>query len=175
MRYIIVILWICAFLTPATAQLRPMVYTETIVDAPAAEVWSDWTTEAGLEDFFAPKAVIELEPGRAYELWFLPDAEPGQRGAEDGVILGLEPERMLHFTWAMPPYMPEIRQHMTAVQILFEPISETKTRVRLFHTGFGTTKAWDKGHDYFTKVWPGVMKNYKAHKSVPEIDAAKAE
>lgn len=152
----------------ANAQLRPMVYSETTVAANVETVWDDWTTVEGLENHFAPKAVIERVPGGAYEIWFLPDAPKGQRGAEDGVILGMQTDakdgtRMIQFTWKMPPYMPEINDHMTVVQMWFIPQTKDHTRVRLFHTGFGDTAKWQEGLDYFTKVWPDVLANYKDH------------
>lgn len=163
MRSLILALIFTVFATHAEAQLRPMVYTETTVDADLGTVWEDWTTAEGLESFFAPQAIVDLKPGGAYEVWFLPDAPKGQRGADDGIILGLQDQRMIQFTWAMPPYMPEIRPHMTVVQLWFVPVSETQTRVRLFHTGFGDGEAWDKGRDYFEDSWPQVLELYKAH------------
>lgn len=151
----------------AQAQLRPMVYTEKTVNAPIDQVWADWTTAEGLESFFAPKAIVEARPGGAYEVWFLPDAPAGQRGAEDGVVIGLQNSddetRMISFTWAMPPYMETIRPHMTIVQLWFVPQGETQTRLRLFHTGFGDTKDWQEGRDYFAKTWPDVMHQYADH------------
>jgi len=151
----------------AHAQLRPMVYTDKIIDAPIDIVWEDWTTAEGLESFFASKAIVETRPGGAYELWFAPEAPKGQRGAEDGIIIGLQNEddgtRMISFTWAMPPYMEDIRPHMTIVQLWFMPLPNGKTRLRLFHTGFGDTPAWQKGRDYFAKTWPDVMARYDAH------------
>lgn len=148
----------------ALAQMQPLAYAEAVVDAPVADVWSDWTTPDGLEAFFAPKAVIDLKPGGAYEVWFLPEAEPGQRGADNGIILGLQENRMIHFTWAMPPYMEEIRPHMTSVQIFFDPLPGSKTRVRLYHTGFGGGEAWDKGRAYFVASWPQVMELYRGYR-----------
>ncbi len=153
--------------TYAHAQLRPMVYTDKIIDAPIETVWQDWTTSEGLESFFAPKAIVEARPGGAYEIWFAPDAPAGQRGAENGIIIGLQTSndgpRMISFTWAMPPYMEDIRPHMTVVQLWFVPQSSRKTRLRLFHTGFGDTKAWQEGRDYFAKTWPEVLTRYAKH------------
>jgi len=152
---------------PAHAQLRPMVYSETTVTRTVDDVWQDWTSVDGLESHFAPKAVIDLRPGGAYEVWFLPDAPKGQRGAEDGVILGLQTDakdgtKMIQFTWKMPPYMPEINTHMTVVQMWFIPETD-KTRIRLFHTGFGDTQNWREARDYFATTWPKVLSDYKIH------------
>lgn len=159
----------CLMLSPLTAhaQLRPMVYTDKTVDAPLEQVWQDWTTAEGLESFFAPKAIVEPRPGGAYEVWFAPEAPAGQRGAEDGRVIGLQKDndgtRMISFTWAMPPYMEDIRPHMTIVQLWFVPQQDGKTRLRLFHTGFGDSKDWQEGRDYFAKTWPQVMNGYAEH------------
>lgn len=150
---------------PAHAQSRPMIYAETIIQASPDEAFSDWTTSAGIEAFFAPEATIVAEPGGLYELCFDPSARPtGQCGNDQGRILALQTGQMISFTWAMPPYMPEIRPHLTVVQILFEPIEDDQTRVRLFHTGFGSSEAWDEGRAYFDKAWPQVLENYRASK-----------
>ncbi|MEL6687693.1 MAG: SRPBCC domain-containing protein [Pseudomonadota bacterium] len=154
----------CSLAASASAQLRPMVYAETTVEVSPSEAFADWTSSNSIESFFAPKATIEPKPGGLYELCFAPDAPEGSCGNDDGRILGLEDGQMVSFTWAMPPYMPEIRPHLTSVQIYFEPIDDETTRVRLFHTGFGTSEAWDQGHDYFEQTWPAVLQNYKKFK-----------
>ena len=143
------------------AQLRPMVYAETTVEASSQQAFSDWTTAEGIESFFAPQATIEAKPGGAYKLCFAPDAPVGSCGNDNGRILGLQPDKMLAFTWAMPPYMPEIRPHLTSVQVLFEPINADTTRIRLFHTGFGNDDDWAEGRDYFAKTWPDVLAGYR--------------
>lgn len=168
MRYFLTCLGIYWLLVmPANAQLRPMVYSEKTLDAPVETVWDDWTTSAGLESFMAPKAFVEATPGGRFDVWFAPDAPQGQRGSEDGMVMGIQiaddRTRMIGFTWAMPPYMAEIRPHKTAVQIWFVPVGADKTRLRLFHTGFGDSAAWQEGRDYFAKTWPDVLALYEAH------------
>ncbi|GLQ19346.1 SRPBCC domain-containing protein [Algimonas porphyrae] len=149
----------------AGAQVRTMIYADVTVDADPATAFADWTSKDGIEDFFAPLATIEAEPGGLYELCFDVSAvETQQCGNDDGRILSLQPGQMLSFTWAMPPYMSEIRPHLTVVQILFEPMGDDRTHVHLFHTGFGTGEAWDEGHAYFDRVWPQVLENYRVSK-----------
>lgn len=174
-RYLRVVVSMSLFLSlwlvcsPAShAQLRPMVYTETYVETDVETVWDDWTTQDGLESFFAPKAIVEGKLGGAYEVWFLPDAPKGQRGAEDGVLLGWQDDsadgtRMIQFTWRMPPYMPEIVDSMTVVQIWMIPTDKDETRVRLFHTGFGDTPKWLEAEQYFETSWRAVLKQYRQH------------
>ena len=97
-----------SMVTSANAQLRPMIYEDITIAASQAEVSSDWTTADGIEAFFAPKATIEPNPGGLYELCFAADAPEGSCGNDDGRILAIQADSMLSFTWAMPPYMPEI-------------------------------------------------------------------
>ena len=150
-----------AFAAPASAQLRPMVYAETTVDTTPTEAFADWVSDERIEDFFAAEATIEAKPGGLYHLCFAPDAPAGSCGNDAGRILGLQEGHMLAFTWAMPPYMPDIRPHLTSVQILFEPVGASQTRVRLFHTGFGEGEAWNEGRTYFAKTWPQVLESYR--------------
>lgn len=154
----------------AIAQTRPMIYEDVTIEASASEAFTDWTTDEGIEAFFAPKASIEAKPGGLYELCFAPDAPEGSCGNDDGRLLALQKDKMISFTWAMPPYMPEIRPHLTTVQVLFEPVDDETTKVRLFHTGFGTGESWDQGREYFLQVWPAVMENYRKSKT---LDASK--
>ena len=166
----LLVLLILLISTQAQAQLRPMVYSDATVDADIEEVWADWTTAEGLESFFAPKAIVDGKLGGAYEVWFLPDAPKGQRGAEDGILLGWQKEsadgsRMIQFTWKMPPYMPEINESMTVVQLWMIPSSKKKTRLRLFHTGFGDTPQWREAEAYFEKAWPQILSTYAKHLS----------
>ncbi|MCW5724203.1 MAG: SRPBCC domain-containing protein [Maricaulaceae bacterium] len=133
------------------------VTASVIAEAPVAEVWALWTTEAGFTSFFSPAARIELRPQGPFEAYFLPDAAPGQRGSEDTIILGFQEERMLSATWALPPYMAEVRPHHTHLLIRFEPLDEDRTRVTLTHSGWGEGEAWDTAFAYFERVWPHVL------------------
>jgi len=83
-----------------------MVYSEVSVDRSASEAFADWTTEESVESFFAKKAFIDPVPGGDYALWFAVDAPEGSRGSDSSTVLAVEPDKMLSFTWAMPPYMP---------------------------------------------------------------------
>lgn len=152
----------------ASAQMRPMTYAETTVPVTPSEAFSDWTSSDAVQDFFAPQATIDPVAGGLYELCFDLDADAGSCGNDDGRILAIQEDEMLSFTWAMPPYMPDIRPHLTTVQIWFVPVGDDKTRVRLFHTGYGSGDQWDEGRAYFDRVWPLVLENYRDSKTNPE-------
>jgi len=57
--------------------------------------------------------------------------------------------------------MPEIRPHLTVLQLEFVELGSNQTQVRLFHTGFGRGEKWDEGRRYFEKTWRTVLALYK--------------
>ena len=127
-----------------------------IVDRPVADAWSMWTTVEGLS-FFAPSGLIELEPGGRYEVWFAPDNPEGMRGSEGTHILAMQDERFLSVTWALPPYMPEVRAHLTHLTIRFEPVGETQTQVSIRHDGWGEGGQWEDAYAYFEPNWAAII------------------
>ncbi|MCJ7716477.1 MAG: SRPBCC domain-containing protein, partial [Anaerolineales bacterium] len=88
---------------------------EITVPAAVPEVWQAWTTEAGVESFFSLKSKIDLRPGGAYEMFFNLKAKQGEQGGEGMIIMAIQPEKMLSFTWNAPPNLLQVRGHMTHV------------------------------------------------------------
>jgi len=138
---------------------------EVLIDAPPADVYRAWTTSDGLKSFFAPGNNIELTPGGPYEIFFMPTAPEGQRGAEGCKVLSFLPDEMLAFTWNAPPSIPTIRNsdHKTQVVILFQPAEGNKTRVKFEQFGFGDGGEWPKYVTYFTNAWDKVLGNCQKH------------
>ena len=130
---------------------------EVIVPAGLDEVWNAWTTEDGIRSFFAPDVRVRLEVGGPYEIYFDPQAEPGRRGAEGVRILALQPRTMLSFTWNAPPHLPEVRGQWTHVIIHLEPLGPRRTKVTLFHDGWGKGGQWEQAFDYFQRAWKQVV------------------
>ena len=73
--------FVLLFMSTLAAQpLVPDITVTKVIDAPVADVWNAWTTVAGIESFFAPKAAkVVPEPGGAFELWFGVDLPEGTR------------------------------------------------------------------------------------------------
>ena len=134
-----------------------VITSEIHVPAPVAEVWQAWTTKEGVESFFAPQCTIDLKPGGAYEMLFDLEAEPGKQGGEGMVIMAIQPERMLAFTWTAPPHLPSVRGQMTHVVIRLFVIDAGQTRVTLRHDGWGEGEEWDAAFRYFSRAWAGVV------------------
>lgn len=127
-----------------------------VIDRPVADAWAMWTSPEGLS-FFAPAALIELEPGGRYEVYFAPDNPEGMRGSEGTHILAMQDERLLSITWALPPYMPEVRPHLTHLTIRFEPVGEDQTRVSIRHDGWGEGGQWEDAYAYFEPNWSAII------------------
>jgi len=152
-----------------TLQQCTRIDVEQVVSGPAADVWACWSTSEGAQTFLAPKANIEPHPGGPFEIWFMPDAPPGQRGAEDLKVLSALPGEMISFEWSAPPQFPHARPQRTWVVVTLTPVDGAHTKVRLVHLGWDEMKAENPGHErewddvraYFEQAWPYVLGNLK--------------
>ena len=124
-----------------------------MLDAPVGDVWAAWTTKEGIKSFFAPDCNIELRVGGPFEMLFLLDGEPGQRGGEGVTFLAIQPEKMLSFTWNAPPHLPHARSQLTHVVLRFSEVGGDRTRLTLTHDGWGEGGEWDEAFAYFERAW----------------------
>ncbi|MCX2862872.1 SRPBCC domain-containing protein [Paucibacter sp. PLA-PC-4] len=155
------VLWaLCVATLPAVAAERS-IDKEVIIKASLDQAWQSWTTREGIVAFFAPDARIEPRVGGAFQIYIDPGATPGMKGADEMRFLALQPKKMLSFDWNAPPHLPEARAQRTFVILRFEPVSETETRLRLHHTGWGEGGEWDKAYAYFDRAWGNVLANLK--------------
>lgn len=126
---------------------------EIVVKAPVEKVWKSWTTREGIRSFFARDCDIDLRVLGKYDILFAPTAEPGARGAEGNLILGIQEGKMFSFTWDAPPSIPDIRKQRTSVVIRFASLDSNTTRLSLTQSGWGEGPEWDKAYNYFIKAW----------------------
>ncbi|MBN2413034.1 SRPBCC domain-containing protein [candidate division KSB1 bacterium] len=153
-----VFLVILSFTIPLMASEHSRIINKQVtVNASIDKVWEAWTTSEGIKSFFAPDCRIDLKVGGAYEMYFIPDAEPGSRGGEGVKILALQPPNMLSFTWNAPPHLPNVRKQFTHVTVKLTPEGDNTTRVLLTHDGWGDGEEWDKAFEYFDGVWEQVV------------------
>jgi uncharacterized protein YndB with AHSA1/START domain len=143
---------------------------ETLIAASVDQLWDAWTTREGIITFFSPDARVEARVGGAFQLYFDPGAEPGQKGADDMRYLALQPKRMLSFDWNAPPHLAEIRQQRTFVIVRFVPVDDKSTRVTLHHVGWGDGGEWDKTYAYFDRAWGFVLGNLKTRFEKGPVD-----
>lgn len=139
------------------------------VTLPAArdEVWALWSSAEGLQRWLVKRAKVDLRPGGAYELYFLPDAPRGLQGSETCRVLSFIPGRMLSFTWNAPPTLPRTRSLHTWVVVELEAL-EGATRVRVTHAGWPASglrdePQWGETYAYFERAWVSVLRALSAH------------
>jgi uncharacterized protein YndB with AHSA1/START domain len=134
----------------------PLEFVE-IIPASIEAVWQAWTTEEGVNSFFAPQCCIDLRVGGAYEMYFDLEVLAGQRGSEGCTILAIDEPNFLSFTWNAPPELPRIRQMHTHVSLFLESMEGNRTRVTLIHDGWGVGQDWERAREYFTRAWGQVV------------------
>lgn len=131
-------------------------------------VWSLWTTPAQVARWLVPESRIELRIGGKFELDFLDDQPPGQRGSEGCRVLSFLPGRMLSFTWNAPPHLPATRELRTFVVVTFEAM-DGGTRVEIVHLGW-PAQGWEEDGGqwpatvaYFERAWGMLLAALAAH------------
>ena len=172
---ILLLLISCSNPAPPANTERAIVERMTI-KAGVDDVWRAWTTTEGITSFFAPAANVDLRPGGAFEIFMLPTAPVGARGADGMVFLAVQDKKMISFTWNAPPSLPEARKQRTVVIVRFQPRGEQLTDVTLTHLGWGDADAnnktdeWNKAYDYFVRAWPNVLKNLQKRFETGPVD-----
>jgi len=142
----------------ATPSGEPLV-KDVLVEAALEDVWLAWTTEEGLQTFFAPSVRMELRPGGPFEALFDPEAEEGLRGSEGCRVLSFVEGEMLSFNWNAPAEFIEERGDRTVVVLQFTEVDEDTTRLKLVHDGWKWKRGgrWSEVRDYFDGAWDGVL------------------
>ena len=90
---------------------RREVERETVLDAPAEEVWEALTDERLLGEWLADEAELDPEPGGRANFRFADGTE------KVGTVLRVEEERELVFTWRSPGE-PETEVELTLVPLV---------------------------------------------------------
>ena len=157
----LVVIALGALAAPVAAQpLSPDILVIKVINAPVEEVWKAWTTTAGIESFFAPKAAkVDPVPGGAFELWFGLNNPEGSRGSEGCLFHSVRPMEQLVFEWNAPPDLPTIRRLRTLVYLDFKPLPGDRTELTLRNFGYGDGPDWAKAKGYFQPAWPAVLGN----------------
>lgn len=134
-----------------------------VIQATPEKIWQAWTTNQGVQSFFAPRSNVELKIGGKYEIYLAPDAPQGQRGSEGCTVLSYLPEKMLSFSWIAPPKFDKIRKsgHKMWVVVQILPEGENKTRLKLTQLGWKNGAQWDMMFLYFDSLWDKILQSLK--------------
>ncbi len=132
-------------------------YYDVKLAAPPSEVWQRWSGSEGIRSFLGIDSHIDFRVGGAFEFYFNPDSTSTERGSEGCVILAIEKEKMLTFTWNAPPHMPDIRAQRTVVVLRMGGLPDGGTHLEISHYGWGESENWQQARSYFTNAWPNVL------------------
>ena len=134
-----------------------------VVDKNPEELFELWSTAQGTRKFFGEEAQIELRPGGAYEIFFLPRDNPQSdvNSTKGAKLLWMKENRELAFEWTAPPFAGELNVDPlpTWIEVSFAPLAGNadKTELRLAHHGFGRGEKWDRTYEFFVRGWSSIL------------------
>lgn len=132
---------------------------ELVVEAPVSEVWDAYTTREGWTSWAAPKAEVDLRPGGTIRTHYAPGAEIGDPGTIVLHIVNYVPRRILTLradpqeNW--PEAMKRDADHLMNV-IVFEPLSDSRTRLTSYGVGYGAAPEYDQLLGFFAEANKGL-------------------
>ncbi|HEY7378077.1 MAG TPA: SRPBCC domain-containing protein [Steroidobacteraceae bacterium] len=165
------------FVGRADADAQTLV-TESIINAPVAEVWRLFTTSAGLESWMAPHADIDLKVAGLMRVNYEANGTLDDDATVVREILSFEPERMLSF-----------RAHRTAKDsgyltegmwwvIYFQPLEPGgMTNVRIVTLGYPDAAKWAEAKEFYRKDSADTLEQLQARfrPLCPRCEREKAE
>lgn len=104
---------------------------ELFIHAPVDEVWTAFTTEAGLRNCGFPAATVDLRVGGRFEVYSPPSGKPVTASYE---ILAYDPERMLALRAARLPENAPLRTEQLRdrwVILYFDAAGPATTHIRI--------------------------------------------
>lgn len=134
-----------------------------VVDEPVEKIWRRWSTHEGLKSFLGLDNAIELKIGGKFEIYFLLNNPAGLRGSEGCKVLSYLPEKMISFSWNVPPRFEDLRksEYKTWVVVFFNKLIDNKTEIVLTHLGWPADEEWIPVFEYFTEAWDRVLNGIK--------------
>ncbi len=140
------------------AVLPPPIEASIVADAPLAEVWSAWTTSTGVPTFMGFEARVEAQPRGLFRVTFERARQAPLDRGNDGIVLAVQPMRMLSVSWMTPIHMASLRGNSTNLAIYFDAVDGgQRTLVRIVNTGYGTGPDWAAAHAYNVRGWRNVL------------------
>jgi uncharacterized protein YndB with AHSA1/START domain len=114
---------------------------EVMIPAGVEEVWTAFTTNAGLSTWLWKDVTVDLRKGGEWTVHF-----PGG-GTGGGNIVDFTPQRSILMKALCPEQFPTVRRERTNALFEFQPV-DGKTRVTLTQTGWKEGKEWDDAYEY---------------------------
>jgi uncharacterized protein YndB with AHSA1/START domain len=133
---------------------QPPLVAETVLDAPAREVWKVFTTGEGWKALGVAKAEVDLRVGGKILSHYSPDGTLGDENTIENTILAFEPERMLAIRATRAPKgfpFPREAMERTWSVLLLDDLGDGRTRLSLRGFGYGTDAASQRMRAFFEK------------------------
>jgi uncharacterized protein YndB with AHSA1/START domain len=143
-----------------------MLVEEVVIEAPVAEVWAAYTTEAGYTAWAAPKAEIDLRVGGTIKTHYGADAEVGDPGTNVLHVVNYVPERVLTLKAEIADNWPEVMKQdgeRLSNVILFEALSPERTRIESYGVGYGTSPEYEALLGFFVNANRPLYEALKRH------------
>jgi formylglycine-generating enzyme required for sulfatase activity/uncharacterized protein YndB with AHSA1/START domain len=143
---------------PQQSVLPAPIEAEVVVDAPLANVWAAWTTSTGVPTFMGFEAQVEPRPRGLFRVTFERAAKTPLDRGNDGVVVAVQPMRMLSVSWMTPMHIAVLRGNSTTLAIYFDALEGgQRTLVRIVNTGYGTGPEWAEAYAYNVRGWRNVL------------------
>ena len=151
--------------TTATAQERIVqINEEVIVEAPVDQVWKALTTAEGLAGWMGDSARIELKVGGIFEVRHkvrdLTEEEKKLARGEKASAGGMRATHILSF---VPLRMLSYEGGMAGTWNVWTIDEIAPGKVRVHHTGLGTSEDWARMAPMFEKAMHGVLDKLVAY------------
>ena len=159
------LLLLCATSGTAAGQERIIqINEEVIVNAPVEQVWKALTTDEGLAGWMGDSARIELKVGGIFEVRHkvreLTEEEKKLARGEKASTAGMRETHVLSF---VPLKMLSYEGGMAGTWNVWTLDEISPGKVRVHHTGLGTSEDWARMAPMFEKVMQGVLDKLVAY------------
>jgi uncharacterized protein YndB with AHSA1/START domain len=154
---------------PITSEVRRtesgerILVQEVLVEAPVSAVWAAYTTAEGWTAWAAPKAEVDLRVGGTIRTAY-GDVEVGEDGTNTLHILNYVPEVLLTLRADVGENWPDVlKQDADKLSnvILFDAVSEERTRIRSFGIGYGDSPEYESLMQFFISANEGLFAELK--------------
>jgi uncharacterized protein YndB with AHSA1/START domain len=125
-----------------------------VVPAPAADVWTAFTTSEGFATWAAPVAFVDFRLGGYIEATYDPKGAIGAPGNIRNEIVAFVPQRMLAIrnTQTPPSTAFDAPTFQTLHTVIFlDPAGANGTRVTIAQPGYGTGEKFDGVYAHFAR------------------------
>lgn len=145
-----------------TTTAGDLVLLQTVrVDAPIADVWSAYTTEAGWRAWAAPHVEIDLRSGGTIRTHYQADAKIGDAGTNTLHVVNYVPERLLTLQADVEERWPEVMKQDAGNLmnvLVFESIHANRTVVHSYGVGYRDSDEYHKLMEFFLPANEGLLR-----------------